>query len=263
MSREGVQAVRLAVGEVSEVLRTLTPEEWERPSGCEGWRVQDLVAHMSSNYKEIVDPSPPPSEPINLPAERLMDLLVAPRHDWTPEQVLEEYLTFAPRAEEILASMQEEPLASTVIPLADLGQYPMHQLADAFAFDHYCHLRVDLLAPHGPIVREIDAPDAARLGPALSWMIAGIPQMQADLPAALDGPITLRLSGPAGGDSRIANEDGKIVITPGGAAGVANVSSDGHAFVIWGTKRAPWRDHCTVSGDGAVAAKFFDALNIV
>ena len=148
MSREGVQAVRLAVGEVSEVLRTLTPEEWERPSGCEGWRVQDLVAHMSSNYKEIVDPSPPPSEPINLPA-------------------------------------------------------------------------------------------------------------------ALDGPITLRLTGPGGGDYRIANEDAKIVITPGGAAGVANVSSDGHAFVIWGTKRAPWRDHCTVSGDGAVAAKFFDVLNIV
>ena len=26
--------------------------------------------------------------------------------------------------------------------LADLGVYPMHQYADAFAFDPYCHLRI-------------------------------------------------------------------------------------------------------------------------
>lgn len=263
MSKEAVQAVRLAVAEVTEVLKSLSAQEWQRPSGCTGWTVQDLVSHMSSNYKETVDPSPPPAEPIDLPAERLMDLLVEPRKAWTHEQVLDEYLTFAPKAIEVLASMQDEPLASTVIPLADLGQYPMHQLADAYAFDHYCHLRVDLLAPHGPIVREITPADDVRLGPALGWMLAGIPQMQPALPAALDGPITLRLTGPGGGDYRIANEGGAITITPGGAAGVANVSSDGHAFVIWGTKRAPWREHCTVSGDGAVAAKFFDALNIV
>lgn len=29
-----------------ELLHTLTPEEWEAPSLCEGWRVRDVVAHL-------------------------------------------------------------------------------------------------------------------------------------------------------------------------------------------------------------------------
>ena len=67
MSKEGLAALQLAVDEVKSVISTLTDEEWARPSGCQGWSVRDLVAHMSSNYKETVDPSPAPAEPINLP----------------------------------------------------------------------------------------------------------------------------------------------------------------------------------------------------
>jgi uncharacterized protein (TIGR03083 family) len=265
MSTAGVEAVRLAVEEVKGVLTTLTDEEWQRPSGCAGWRVQDLVAHMSSNYKETVEPSPPPAEPIELPAEQLMELLVEPRKDWTPQQVLAEYLAYCDAAVAALAALQEEPLASTVIPLADLGQYPMHALADAYAFDHYCHLRVDLLAPTGPIQREVPAADAARLGPAISWMLAGLPQMQPDLPASLAGPLRLTLTGPGGGSWVIAPGAAGITVTEAGDADttLATIESDGHAFVIWGTARAPWRDHCRVSGDEAAAARFLDALNII
>ena len=91
MSKEGLAALKLAVAEVKSVITTLSDEEWSRPSGCQGWSVRDLVAHMSSNYKETVDPSPPPAEPINLPAERMMDLLVDARDGWTNQQILDEY----------------------------------------------------------------------------------------------------------------------------------------------------------------------------
>ena len=90
MSQEGIAALRIAVNEVKSVITTLTEEEWSRPSGCIGWSVRDLVAHMSSNYKETVDPSPAPDEPINLPAERMMDLLIEPRKDWSNQQILDE-----------------------------------------------------------------------------------------------------------------------------------------------------------------------------
>ena len=150
MSREGLASVARSIDEVKQVITSLSDEEWARPSGCTGWTVRDLVAHMSSNYKETVDPSPPPPEPLNLPAERLMDLLVDIRDGWTHEQIRDEYLQYCDAALATLGALQDEPLASTVIPLADLGSYPMHQLADAYAFDHYCHLRVDLLAPHRP-----------------------------------------------------------------------------------------------------------------
>ena len=264
MSQEGITALRIAVDEVKSVITTLTEEEWSRPSGCIGWSVRDLVAHMSSNYKETVDPSPAPDEPINLPAERMMDLLIEPRKDWSNEQILAEYLAFCDQAVDVLASLQEEPMASTVIPLADLGSYPMNQLADAYAFDHYCHLRIDLLAPEGPIERRLPASDATRLGPAVRWMITGMPQMQSDLGLALAAPITLTLTGPGGGVWTIAPAVNEITVSEGASSTcVADVSSNGHSFVNWGTKRSPWSEHCKVTGDQAVAAKFLDALNII
>jgi uncharacterized protein (TIGR03083 family) len=151
VSREALVSVARSIDEVKQVITTLSEEEWARPSGCTGWTVRDLVAHMSSNYKETVEPSPPPPEPLNLPAERLMDLLVDLRDGWSNEQIRDEYLQYCDGALATLTALQDEPLASTVIPLADLGSYPMHLLADAYAFDHYCHLRVDLLSPRGPI----------------------------------------------------------------------------------------------------------------
>jgi uncharacterized protein (TIGR03083 family) len=266
MSEVGLHAVRLAVDDVKSVITTLTDDEWAAPSGCAGWSVKDLVAHMSSNYKEVCEPSPAPAEPVNLPAERLMDLLVEPRKLWTNGDVRDEYLTYCDAAVQALSALQAEPLASTPVPLADLGTYPMHQYAEAFAFDHYCHLRVDLLAPSGPIRREVPAADAARLGPAINWMLIGLPQMQPALRHALTAPITLTLSGPGGGSWRLAadGDGGRITVTDGeGSDGVATVTSDGHAFVVWGTCRSSWREHCTVTGDAAVASTFLDALNII
>jgi uncharacterized protein (TIGR03083 family) len=266
MSHEGLAAVRLAVDEVKSVITTLTDDEWAAPSGCAGWSVKDLVAHMSSNYKEIVEPSPPPAEPINLPAERMMDMLVEPRKAWTNAEICDEYLAYCDGAVAGLGALQDEPLASTVIPVADLGMYPMNQLADAFAFDHYCHLRVDLLAPHGPIARDVPAADDARLAPAVGWMLTGMAQMQPDLASSLSAPITLTLTGAGGGSWRIAPDgvDGLVSVTAGAASdGVAEAVSDSHDFVIWGTARAPWRNHVTLSGNGSVAATFLDALNII
>jgi uncharacterized protein (TIGR03083 family) len=35
-------------GDLAEFLATLTPEQWEAASLCEGWRVRDVVAHVMS-----------------------------------------------------------------------------------------------------------------------------------------------------------------------------------------------------------------------
>jgi uncharacterized protein (TIGR03083 family) len=251
------------VSEVKQVLHSLTDAEWSLPSGCDGWTVKDLVAHMSSNFKEVVEPSPPPPEPIDLPAERLMDLLVEPRKDWTNAQIREEYLDYCDGAMAVLTALQDEPLASTVIPLADLGHYPMNQLADAFAFDHYCHLRVDLLKPTGPIARDLPAADDALVAPAVGWMLTGIPQMQPGLEESLHGAIRLTLTGAGGGSWRIVREGAGISVTSDDGPADVTVTSSAHDFVLWGTKRTAWRDACTVEGDAATAESFLDALNIV
>ena len=34
--------------DLADLLETLTPEQWETPSLCQGWRVRDVVAHVMS-----------------------------------------------------------------------------------------------------------------------------------------------------------------------------------------------------------------------
>ena len=267
MSKEAVAAVRVGIDETLSVFESLTDEEWSQPSGCTGWRVQDVAAHMSSNFKATADPSPPPPEPLPpMPAERLMDLLVAPRLEWTPAQVLAELRTYAPGLVQALDAMQEPSVATSPLTVADLGTYEMHQLADAYAFDVYCHLRVDVLAPRGPIERQVAPADDLRVGTAVGWMLAGLPQMQDRAFGFVDRPIALVLDGPGGGEWLLSPTENDRLDVVGAAAGSdasAVIRSSAAAFVVWGTKREDWREHATLEGDAQLGRRFLDTLNIV
>ena len=265
MSNEALEAVRVGIDDALAVFESLSEEEWQRPSGCAGWRVQDVAAHMGSNFKETAAPSPPPLEPLPpLPAERLMDLLVAPRLAWSAAEVMAELRTYAPQLIETLRALQQPPVATSPLTVADLGTYEMHQLADAYAFDVYCHLRVDVLGPRGPIERPIAPPDDLRVGSAIGWMLAGLPQMQGNAFDFVDHPLALRLDGPGGGDWLIApTGDGGVAVDPGTGDAAATIRSGSHAFVVWGTKRSDWRGDVELDGDIDLATRFLDTLNIV
>jgi len=259
VSKEGLAALKLAVAEVKSVITTLSDEEWSRPSGCQGWSVRDLVAHMSSNYKETVDPSPPPAEPINLPAERMMDMLVEPRKAWSNQQILDEYLAFCDQAVAVIESMQEEPLA----PLGNLGAHPLHILGNAIVFDHYCHLRHDIGAG---VQRAADLPrDPEALAAILEWMLMGLPQMCADaLSKAPSQVVNLHFTGVAQGDFVLTPGAPLWTVMPGAQAGAPTVTSSAHDFVSWGTQRADWRKTSSIAGNGADAAgAVLDAINII
>jgi uncharacterized protein (TIGR03083 family) len=38
------------IAAISEFLHELQPEEWDRPSLCDGWRVRDVISHMCVGY---------------------------------------------------------------------------------------------------------------------------------------------------------------------------------------------------------------------
>ena len=65
MSKEALAAVEVGIDDALRVFESLSDGEWARPSGCTGWRVQDVAAHVSSNIKEMADPSPAPAAPIS------------------------------------------------------------------------------------------------------------------------------------------------------------------------------------------------------
>jgi len=149
--------------------------------------------------------------------------------------------------------------------LLDLGSYQLHAVVDMFTFDFTTHLRWDILAPRGPVTRSMEPLGEAILGPAISWLLGGIPKMQKDLWAHLDGPVGLVLTGPAATSVVFSPADGGIAVTDIADASesrLATVSSPTSDFLAWSTTRLPWRDSVVIEGDESVAGHFFDALNL-
>ncbi len=267
MTRQAVEGLIANHADLQATFEGLSADQWQLPSACEGWRVQDVLAHVTSNFAEMVEPSPPPTEPPPaMTAEQAMEALVAPRKPWSATDLLAEYARTRDGAFAALGAMQDEPMASTEIPLADLGTYPMHWLANAYCFDHYCHLRHDLLAPAGPLADRLAPADDVRVRPGVEWMLAGMPQMCGGALALVVRPVRLELTGAGGGVWTIhpAQGAGLASIEESSAtAPTATISSSAHDFVSWGTKRSDWRSACTLRGDADVAAAFLDALNII
>ena len=58
--------------------------------------------------------------------------------------MVEDYRTVSSDAIGQLAELQTQDFE---VPLGDLGTYPAWLLPNAFAFDHYTHIRADLFAP--------------------------------------------------------------------------------------------------------------------
>lgn len=262
MTASSIPALRTESAHVLDLIDTLTAEQWVQPSGCAGWRVQDVVAHMGAVFRSICGDPSIPSDPSG-DAERSADLAVDQRKGWTAEQVAAEYREWAPKGIDALAGLQNAPMADTVIPLGNLGSHPMHILGNAIVFDHYCHLRHDIGAA---ITKAAALPrSAGSLEAILDWMLMGLPQMCADaLGKAPRQPVNLYFDGVVSGAFVLEPGDPWWTVRPGDLDGAPLLLTHAHHFVSWGTKRSDWRATSTLSGAGAdAAAVVLDAINII
>ena len=266
MSQLGVEGLRAERDLALEIFSSLDDAEWNAPSDCAGWTVRDVVAHMGSILHGVADPAH--MVDISGGAEDAMEAPVAERRGWPIGDVVAEYETYSAQVGDATATFQDPPLSETMLPMADLGTHPMAIMSDMFLFDVYCHLRNDILQPNGPIDRPEPPRDEKRLRPTAEWMLAGLPWMSADaLRGVVDRPIVLELTGPGAGAWTIAAGDdsteGRVRVTEGAAPdAAATVRSGAHDFVIWGTRRRPWRDLVEISGDEDYATRFLDAVRI-
>jgi uncharacterized protein (TIGR03083 family) len=271
MSADAVEGLRINIDELRGVLDSLSADEWQAPSACAGWRIQDVVAHMNSSAKLMTGNATPPAVDGDLPgAEDMAELLIADAKTWPWTKVREEFDTYTDGFLAALEAMQAEPIASTEANLGDLGIHPTHILANAFCFDTYCHLRHDIVGPLAGVDRELPKPTDLHIRPGVDWMLAGLPQMcTAELAPVATASIRLELTGPGGGTWVLGavGDDGLVTVAEVDAAAetdtVATVSSSAHDFVSWATKRSDWRDTCTVAGDETLAAGVLDAINII
>jgi uncharacterized protein (TIGR03083 family) len=254
-----VAAVEAEHAVLVDLLATLAPETWAAPSGCPGWTVKDLVAHLGTLFWRMADPSRLP-DTSGLPTERAQDHDVASRATWTPERIVTDYVEAATRVLPVLERLRD---VDDPVPLGDLGTFPASMLACGYAFDHYTHIRADLLAPRGPL--DVPAPpsDELRMGPTVVWIMAALPQQCAAALTGLAGPVELLLTGPGGG---------LFVLLPSGAIlsgndarvdTVASISCSTTDLVWWSTRRASWSDlDVHTAGDPATLALLRDQVHV-
>ncbi|MGW7423001.1 maleylpyruvate isomerase family mycothiol-dependent enzyme [Streptomyces sp. NPDC054813] len=267
MTRAGVAAARSSTADLAEIVLRTDDEQWELPSVCAGWRVIDVLAHLAALASEAVHPPPPdPSLPKN--RERYHDLRVDERRGLSHAEVLDEWRHSTPLQLDLLEAAQQPPGADEPVEVAGLGTYPRHLLANTMAFNVFCHLRNDLLAPDGPLPFALPEPTDDLVAPAVDFMLAGLPQMQGpELTATVGEPLVLDLAGPGATTVTVlpaAGPDGRLTVAPGtDADATTRIHSTALDFIAWATTRKPWRDHCRITGDAATATPFLDCLDIV
>ncbi|MDQ1404115.1 MAG: hypothetical protein QOG03_2431 [Actinomycetota bacterium] len=260
MTKQAVAGLESDYDAILALAGTFTAEEWARPSSCSGWRVQDVIAHLSATFQSLVDRGSLPETPPDEPVERQQDRFVDSLRGLSSAEILDRYRVLGEQAIIVLAGLQDN---DAVVPVGGLGSYPLHLVANAFTFDHYTHLRSDLLKPFGPLDRS--APEAGddHLGAVVDWMIAGLPQMSAEALGRLTSTVNLVLDGPGARAVTFRCTDGGVDVADGQADDAdATVTSSTADYVRWGTGRASWRDAVRIEGDADAAAAFCDAAHV-
>ncbi len=246
MTTAAIDALRSDHHALVGLASTFTAEDWAAPSACDGWSVQGLVGHMTQLFRLVTDPgSLPEADPRG--TERTQDRYVEALRGLPAAQLLDDYRTVGEEAIVALGGIQE---IDAPMDLGDLGTHPMHLTANAFAFDHYTHIRVDLLAPTGPLGRHTPITTEVHLDAAADGIPAALPQSS---PEAVVAPIELVLTGPAGRTTHLG-PDGHPVAT---------VTSSIDDLVRWSTGRASWTDlDVKVIGDEAAGAHFCESVHV-
>jgi len=235
---DAIEAVRADRAALLEIGHGLTPAQWRAASGCPGWSVQDVVAHLAAGFWAMVDLSHLP-DVTGQPFESGQETWVESMRHLSPEAVLADYEQISSTGLDRLAGLAGLDLQ---VPLGEAGTYPAALLPYAYGFDHYTHIRADLFAPRGPLDGEPPPSDELRLCPTLDWIEAALPQQNTE--AAAQATLEIQVTG-AGGR----------VIAFGSGPAKATVASDAPAFVRWVTQRADWADlGVRASGDEAALA---------
>ena len=234
------EALEADRAELLRICAGLDEAGWQAASGCPGWSVKDLVAHMGTLFWAVVDPSVLP-DTAGLPTEQAAEVFVKARRSLSPAQVLDDYAAVSEKAMVALAGFLEVDLE---IPLGDLGTYPARILPTAYCFDHYTHLRADLFAPRGPLSGPLPPSDELRLLPTLDWIEAALPQQNRAIVDSLTRAVEIVIAGPAERAIRLGPPNGPVS---------ARVRSDADACVRWLTHRATW-EQVGAEADGDILA---------
>ena len=256
MTQEAVEALRTEHDTILAAAESWAPDQWEAPSACAGWRVQDLMVHMATVLQQVVDPSTLPPVDQSLPFERQLDQMVDALRELTPDEALSRYRDVGKRAIDALEGLQA---MDSPIDLGELGTFPLHMLANAYAFDAYTHMRADLLKPRGPIDGEVPPATDGQLNASMDWMFTGMPTMSRATLEPIKETVNMSIDGPGARTVNVTAGSVEEGSSPDAAATITSTAPD---FVLWATKRESPDGRVRIEGDQEVGKRFAEALNI-
>jgi uncharacterized protein (TIGR03083 family) len=222
--------------EVTDLMASLEPDDWNRPTPCVGWSVKDVLAHLGHVEGMMVhrfdQPQPPPDWiGEGSPLDQVTNQGVAARRTWSTDQVADE-IERAAAATKVLLSQPDlnwNEAASTPVGLAPRSVAVEMRVNDAFL--HLCDVRtaigrpIDELASDGlePPGRVVAIGRAVRLTP---WAWA----KRVD---ATEGQrLRMSLSGSGGVDQDIVMRNGKAVVESHDGSPDASVEGTALSYLL-------------------------------
>ena len=148
-TNDQIRSLRADRDALLQIAESVRPEQWQAPSGCAGWNTKDLVSHLGSLFWAVVDGSMNP-DTSGLEVEEAASVHVESRRALNPAEVLADYEDVSSRALEALAVVAK---LDVDVPFSDFESYPASVVPLAFCFDHYTHIRFDLVAPRAASTR--------------------------------------------------------------------------------------------------------------
>ncbi|MFZ4517671.1 MAG: maleylpyruvate isomerase family mycothiol-dependent enzyme [Microthrixaceae bacterium] len=254
--------------ETEDLLASLDDEDWQAPSPCPGWTVQDVVAHVVGTEWMLEGRAAPAVEVPDAPhlrndIGRMNEAWIIERRPWPPAEVLTEFRDMVAVRTAAVAALTDDQVAAeswTPAGMATLGRFLQIRVFDTWI--------------HEQDIREALGRGGHESGPAveraLAEVAAGLPFVVGKKAAAPDGAwVRVELPGPEPAVLDVV-VDGRAALVDAPPAGEPTVTlrTDSSAFVrLVGGRWAPddprVAERVVLSGDAELGDRLLRGLAYV
>jgi uncharacterized protein (TIGR03083 family) len=254
-----------------ELLESLPPDEWRKPTAAGSWTVKDVAGHLLKGELGILsrrrDGYSLPGVSIN-GWDDLVALINALNRTWvdaaamlSPRVLCDALRWAAPQAETYFASLDPDALG---VPVDWVSAEPAPNWLDlAREYTERWHHQQQIRDAVGrPGLKE-----PRYLAPVLDAFVRALPRTFQGVKARLGKQVKLVITGEAGGTWCLLHEENAWHLYVGaGDSPTAEVvldQDDAWRLFTRGLKPEEARRRAQLSGDSALAAKIFDTLSII
>jgi uncharacterized protein (TIGR03083 family) len=222
---------------LGERLATLTDEQWQSASRCEGWSAQDVIAHLigTNQFWSLSIGAGLAGEPTRILASfdpaATPPKMVEPMRSLSPTEVLDQFVTTNEQLFDLVGSLDDAGWARPAE--APPGHVPVNVVAHHALWDAWVHER-DIFLPLGI---EPDC-EADEITLCLRYVAAIAPVLSLSTGAAQRGALVIEALDPA---VRVVVEVDDTVSVHGGTAppGAVTITGDAVELVEALTIRRP------------------------